>query len=96
MHGVRLSIIDNVNSGEVPYDSFLQVITRTSEKSASSGDSVSWVEEARKPFLPITSAVGPTMVHQRTVAIGRGAVSGPLITEVVVIRSILSVPRNET
>ena len=90
------SPFDNVNSGEVPYDSFLQVTTRTSERSASSGDSVSWVEEARKTFLPIMSAVGPTMVHPRTVAIARGAVSGPLITEVVVIRSMMSVPRNET
>ena len=88
----RLSF-DNVNSFEVPHSSILHVLTRSSERSASSGDSVSWFEEAQKTFLPIVLAVGTPMVHPRVVAIVRGAGSGPLLTEVVVERSMLSVPK---
>ena len=86
------SFFDHDNWGEVPYDSIVQVLRRSSKTSASYRDSVSWVEEAGKTILPNMSAVGPLMIHPRAVAIARGAVSGPLITEVFVIKSMLSVP----
>ena len=65
------------------------MLTRTSERSALSGESVSWDQEAI--FLSIL-AVEPPIVHPRTVANDRGAVSDLMITEVVVLKSMLSVP----
>ena len=57
----------------------------------SSGDTFSCVEASRKTSLPNMLAVEPPMVHPRAVAIARGAESGPLITESVVIKSMLAV-----
>ena len=83
---------DNVNLTTFPYDPILQFLTRSSEMPESSVISVSWVEEARKTFLSNITAVTHPMDYLRDVAIIRGAVSGPAITDVVVIRSMLSVP----
>ena len=83
----------NVFSTKIPYNSILQVLTMSSESSESSVESVLWVEKARNTFLFNISAVRHPMVHLRDAVIVRGAVSGPLITEVVVTRSMLSVPK---
>ena len=65
----------------------------SSESPQSSVESVSWVEKARNIFLSNVSAVRYPMVHLRDAVIVRGAVSGPLITEVVLTKSMLSVPK---
>ena len=69
------SSLDDVSLGKAPYDSIPQVLTRCSERSASSKDSDSWVEEALKTFLTNKSAVGPPVIYTRDVANARAAVS---------------------